>query len=120
MTEQQLVHYTLTGAADWPMLATVGGALICIIQLIILGLIGAIYYSLPKQRDLQLMRDNVNLDIDRLADRFENILEKYMNKEQSIREKRDEDIVESFQKQRAECQARYDNQFNNIFSRLRG
>jgi hypothetical protein len=46
MLEAPMRHYTLTGAADWPMLATVGGVSFLVLQATILILIGVIYRAL--------------------------------------------------------------------------
>jgi hypothetical protein len=117
--ESQIMHYTLTGAADWPMLSIIGGVSFVLLQAIVLVLIGAIYRSLPKHSDLQLLRENVNLDIEKLAVRFESVLEKHMSREESNREKKEGDIMSFVKDGRKECQERYDKMFDDLFSRLR-
>jgi len=107
------LHYTLTGAADWPMLATVGGISFLVLQATILILIGVIYRALPKHQDLQNLRTSMVLDIEKLANRFEGILDKYMATELAARLKREDDIISTCEKQRAACQARYDRMFEN-------
>lgn len=114
-----LTHYTLTGAADWPMLATVGGVSLLILQAVILVMIGTIYKALPKHSDLQAHRQAINLDIKELAKSFETVLEKHMDREQVSREKKEESMMAAFDRQRTECQARYDRQFDDVFSQLR-
>jgi hypothetical protein len=112
-------HYTLTGAADWPMLSIIGGISFVMLQAIVLVLIGAIYRSLPKHTDLQLLRENVNLDVEKLALRFEPILEKHVGREETSREKKETEIMSHFKESQAKCQERYDKMFDDIFSRLR-
>lgn len=102
------IHYTLTGAADWPMLATVGGGALVFFQVIILALIGMVWKSLPKHEDLEKQRRDINLDIKDLAKEFENVLDKHMTRQR-------EDCSE----QRTECRGRYDRQFDDLYKQQR-
>jgi hypothetical protein len=111
--------YTLTGAADWPMLSIIGGISFVMLQAIILSLIKAIYKSLPKHSDLQFVRENINLDIKELAMRFENILEKHIGKEETNREKKETEIISFFKENQTKCQERYDKLFDDVFSRIK-
>jgi len=61
-----MIQYTLTGAADWPMLASVGGFGLMFFQVIVLGLIGLVWRSLPKHQDLQNLKSEINIDIKEL------------------------------------------------------
>lgn len=112
-------HYTLTGAADWPMLSIIGGISFVLLQAIVLVLIGAIYRSLPKHSDLQSLRENVNLDVEKLALRLETILEKHVGREESSREKKEDEIMAYFKESQSRCQERYDKMFEDINTRLR-
>jgi hypothetical protein len=114
--EQQMVHYTLTGAADWPMLAAVGGVSFLVLQAAVIVLIAVIYKALPKQKDLQDMKNAMHLDVKELAARFETILDKYMDKELTARVKKEDDILQSCRDNRTVCQARYD----RLFEQLKG
>ena len=114
-----LTHYTLTGAADWTMLATVGGASLLVIQMIIMLLIATIYKTLPKHTDLQEQREALNADLQRMAKSFEAVLEKHIFREQAARESKDDSVVATFEKQRSECSKRFDRQFNEMLSQIR-
>jgi hypothetical protein len=105
MDEVQAV-YTLTGAADWPMLATVGGLSLVILQAIVLILIGVVYRSLPKHQDLRNMYISIGLDIEKLALRFEHALEKHADRDVEARIRKDDDILSACEKHRIACQAR--------------
>jgi hypothetical protein len=114
-----LTHYTLTGAADWTMLATVGGASLLVIQMIIMLLIATIYKTLPKHTDLQKQREALNDDLQRMAKSFEAVLERHIFREQAARESKDDSVVATFEKQRSECSKRFDRQFNEMLSQIR-
>lgn len=110
-------HYTLTGASDWPMLATVGGISLFVFQTIILILIAVVYRSLPKHQDLQVLRTEINTtvkeltksfsdEIKELTHEFANMLEKHLNKEVLDRKETDQGLVASCLQHRQECQNR--------------
>ena len=101
-----MIHYTLTGAADWPMLATVGGGSLIFFQLIVLVLIGVVWRSVPKHEDLRRQRDGINLDIKALAKELEEVLDKHM-----VRQREDCRL------QRTDCKNRYDKQFDELYAR---
>jgi len=113
MNEIQAV-YTLTGAADWPMLATVGGLSLVILQAIVLILIGVIYRSLPKHQDIQNMYVAMGLDIEKLALRFEHALEKHADRDINACTKKEDDFLSACEKHRLACQARYDRYFEKL------
>lgn len=110
-------HYTLTGASDWPMLATVGGISMFVFQAIVVILIGVVYRSLPKHQDLQLLRSETNAtvkeltksfsaEIKELTHEFANMLEKHLSREETDRKETDQDLKTACLQHRQDCQAR--------------
>lgn len=79
--------FIITQAADWKMLAVVGGISWLVVNGIIFLLIARVYDMLPKPQDLIKLRQDINLDIEKLAQRWEQSLEKYSDRHGREQEK---------------------------------
>jgi len=123
-----MIQYTLTGAADWPMLASVGGFGLLFFQIIVLGLIGLVWRSLPKHQDLQALKSEINIDIKELTQvfgavikeltkDFETMLDKHLAKEMCDRKEMDTSISLFCERQRQRCQAGNEKLFDELFEK---
>jgi len=123
-----MIQYTLTGAADWPMLASVGGFGLMFFQVIVLGLIGLVWRSLPKHQDLQNLKSEINIDIKELtqvfgavtkelAKDFEAMLDKHLTKETEDRKEMDQSMSFFCERQRQKCQASNEKLFDELFEK---
>jgi len=123
-----MIQYTLTGAADWPMLASVGGFGLLFFQVIVLGLIGLVWRSLPKHQDLQNLKSEINIDIKELTSvfsavikdltkDFETMLDKHLAKETEDRKEMDQSISFFCERQRQKCQASNEKLFDELFEK---
>jgi len=121
-------HYTLTGAADWPMLASVGGFGLLFFQMIVLGLIGLVWKSLPKHEDLQNLKKEINIDIKELTSvfgavikeltkDFEIMLDKHLAKETLDRKEMDTSMSFFCERQRTKCQESNEKLFDELFEK---
>ena len=123
-----MIQYTLTGAADWPMLASVGGFGLLFFQIIVLGLIGLVWRSLPKHQDLQALKSEINIDIKELTQvfgavikeltkDFETMLDKHLAKEMCDRKEMDTSISLFCERQRQRCQSSNEKLFDELFEK---
>ena len=81
------MDFALTEAKDWPMLITVGSISWLFFNIIVLGLLGLAWRSLPKESDLLQLRKDVNLDIEKIAARWEAVLESHSDRQRNKQEK---------------------------------
>lgn len=91
--------YTLTGASDWPILAIVGSFVVI--------LLGIVYRGLPKKADLET-----------LAERFENALEKFSNKHENRLERENAALKEEMRGGRQQCQTRVEGDFKSVWQAI--
>ena len=77
------MEFAITEAKDWNMLITLGSVSWIMINVVIFGLLGVIWRSVPKGEDLMRLRESVNLDVEKLAGRFEAALEKHSERHTS-------------------------------------